>query len=312
MLHFSAKQIETTFKYSDFIPFLESFYLNEITTPQRPHYTIPTENSSATLLLMPCWQVHQYIGIKIVNVFPENDQLNLPSVQGVYILMDANNGQLLATFDGLKLTVKRTAAMSALANKLVSNPKLHNMLMIGTGNLCPELVQAHCSVRPIREVFIWGRNTKKAEEKKELLSVLLPEIRIQAVSDKEEYYSRSSLISAATLSSEALVSGEKIQPGTHIDLVGSFLPHARETDDACLLKSSIFVDNYGALKESGDLYIPLQDGTINKSDVLMDLNELVKNGYQRKSKEENTLFKSVGNAKADLALAVYLIEMHKN
>ena len=308
MKNFSKSRIEQIFTYSDFIPFLKKFYAEDVTVPPRPHYSIQSEISNATLLLMPSWQSEKYIGVKVVNVFPDNHRFELPSVQGIYILMDGLTGQILATFDGLTLTTKRTAAISAVACDILAKPKCKSILMIGTGNLSAELIQAHHSIRDLDEVFIWGRNISKSQKKCKEIKALIPDINIQSVIDKDQFCAKADIISVATLAKDPVLFGEHVTDGTHIDLVGSYSKESREADDNCLVQSKIFVDDYGALKESGDLYIPLDQGVIKEKDVIMDLNELVTHGYLRKSKDETTLFKSVGNAKADLALAIYLYE----
>jgi len=304
----SASHIEKNFSYDKFIPYLKRFFEKDVNSPQRPHYSIPGKNQNATLLLMPSWDTENYIGVKVVNVFPDNERNKLPTVQGIYLLMDKINGKLLTTIDGPTLTTKRTAAMSALAADILSKKSNHSMLMIGTGKLSGELIKAHCSVRDINKVFIWGRNKMKADKKVKEIESILRNVRIESVATKDEAISQCNLISAATLSNTPLIKGGLLCKGAHIDLVGSFTPESREADDHCISRSSVFVDDYGAMNEAGDIFIPLENKTMKPEDVLMDLTELVKSGYHRKSEDEITLFKSAGNAKADLALAVYLYE----
>ena len=143
MRHFRGEEIEQICSYEHFIPYLQEYYKKQVTTPSRPHYDVPTsgENSSkgnATLLLMPAWEIGGYTGIKIASVYPDNPKNHLPSVQAIYVLMDAKDGRVLATMDGTTLTLIRTAAISALASKLISSPEAESMIMIGTGLLGQE------------------------------------------------------------------------------------------------------------------------------------------------------------------------------
>lgn len=311
MKHFTGQEIERICKYESFVSFLRDFYTKDVSVPDRPHYRIPAERSDATLLLMPAWEVGGYTGIKIASVYPQNAHHNLPSVQGVYILMDANNGQILATMDGTVLTLKRTAAVSALASTCMSHKDTNILMMIGTGQLSGELVRAHGAVRPLKKVYVWGRNYAKAKAKSKEIENSLPDLSLLPIMEKDKYIPQCDLISVATLSKSPLVNGNLLKSGAHLDLVGSFTPEMREADDDCVKRSSIFVDTYNAIKESGDIAIPIQSGLITESYIKMDLKELVKNGYQRKSSSENTYFKSVGNAQSDLALAVYIYEYER-
>ncbi|MBX3535737.1 MAG: ornithine cyclodeaminase family protein, partial [Xanthobacteraceae bacterium] len=94
--------------------------------------------------------------------------------------------------------------------------------------------------------------------------------------------------------------------GAHADLVGAFRPNAREADDAAIMRSRIYVDTRrGALKEAGDLVIPMAAGIIKESDVVADLFDLCRGQAKgRETRDEITLFKSVGTALEDLAAAI--------
>ena len=113
------------------------------------------------------------------------------------------------------------------------------------------------------------------------------------------------IVSTATLSSEPLVRGAWLKPGTHLDCVGAFKPTMRETDDEAARRARIFVDTRaGAFAEAGDILQPLQAGVIGKEAVLGELAELCRGAVQgRTSPEEITLFKSVGASIEDLAAA---------
>jgi ornithine cyclodeaminase/alanine dehydrogenase-like protein (mu-crystallin family) len=117
---------------------------------------------------------------------------------------------------------------------------------------------------------------------------------------------RADIISCATLSSQPLVKGAWLKPGTHLDLVGAYNPAMRESNDDCLRRSGIYVDTRGgALKEAGDIVQPLADGVITKADVLGDLFDLCRGSVKPdRQPDDITLFKSVGTAIEDLAAAM--------
>jgi ornithine cyclodeaminase len=122
--------------------------------------------------------------------------------------------------------------------------------------------------------------------------------------------SRADIVSTATLSSEPLVQGAWLKPGTHLDCVGAFKPGMRETDDEAVRRARIFVDTRaGAFAEAGDILQPLQAGAIGKEAVLGELSELCRGTVRgRSSPEEITMFKSVGASIEDLAAAIAVYE----
>ena len=306
MLHFDQNQIRALFSYQEFIPFLKTYFTKEITSPQRPHYRLG-DNSSKVLLLMPAWQIDEHIGIKLLTVFPENASDGLDTINGIYVLIDGMTGEVMCTFDAATITTKRTAATSALASSFLARSDSSIYTILGTGNLCLEMIAAHRAIFPIKEIFIWGRDKVKAEAKVKLLNDQT--IKVIATENKSMALLNSDVVSAATFSKTAIVQGRNINPGTHVDLVGSYLPDHREADDELLIKSSLFIDTPAALKESGDLMIPLNDGTINQSAIQGTLIDLCRgNTTGRLASEEITTFKSVGYALEDLAIAIYLYQ----
>ncbi len=289
------------------------FSKNDIVVPPRNHYEIKNSTSakSNTLLLMPAWEVGQTTGVKLVTVNPENTQLHLPTIQGSYLLFDSSTGIIKAMLDAKRLTTKRTAATSALASKCLSNPNASSILMVGTGALAPDLIRAHCSIRPIEQVFVWGRNKEKAIK-------VCEEIReygtnVEVVNDLDDAVPYADIISCATSSSLPLIKGTLLRPGQHIDLVGSYTAEARESDDVVVERARIFVDEIAsALKEAGDIIDPIKRGVIQQSHICADLFDLGKSDkFERKSSSEITLFKSVGHGLEDLVAANYYFAQFK-
>jgi len=307
-IQISAEFIERNTNFPELIQGLKNSFSNKNTiVPIRHHHDFPnpTTNKDSTLLLMPAWNSGKDAGVKVVTVSPENARFELPSINGIYIYMDAVTGTLKAIIEAKSLTAKRTAAASALASSYLSRTDADSLLMIGTGALSTNLIKAHASVRPISSVFVWGRNYKKARAVCDQLSN--EKFSITAVKTIEEKIIEVAIISCATLSKTPLVLGEYLQAGQHLDLVGAYKKDMRESDNNTITKSSVFVDTYdGGLKESGDIVIPLQEGIIQESDIKADLFELCSGAKKgRVGQEEITMFKSVGHALEDLAAAGY-------
>lgn len=307
MIHISAEQIQAANQFSTLTEALRDGFRNNIETPMRHHhdYANPKESQDSTLLLMPSWEAGSNLGVKIVTVSPDNGKHDLPSIQGIYLLFDAHKGAPKALLDGKALTVKRTAAASALASSYLSNKNASSLLMVGTGALAPNLIAAHCSQRPIQHVYVWGRTLEKAQAVINQLPHL--DLTFEAITDLDTYVPKADIISCATLSPTPLIKGELLREGQHIDLVGSYKKDTREANDDVVRRSTLFVDTYqGGLKESGDIVIPLKENLITENDVVADLYSLCQNKHEgRKNQQEITMFKSVGHASEDLIAANY-------
>lgn len=283
------------------------FAAPSIKVPMRHHHDFanPKEGIDSTLLLMPAWNPGNELGVKIVTVSPNNRKYELPSVQGTYIYLDAHKGVPKAILEGKSLTVKRTAATSALAASFLAKKSASSMLMIGTGALSIDLILAHARVRPLKNIYVWGRDIEKAQSIcRELES---EQFYISAVNTIEEIITNVDLVSCATLSKTPLVLGKYLKEGQHIDLVGSYKKDMREADDQVMSRSNIYLDTYqGGLKESGDIIIPLENKVIRQEDIKADLFELCSNKKPgRTNNKVITVFKSVGHALEDLVAAKY-------
>jgi len=309
---FGASEVENILEVGALIEALRGAFRKGADVPVRHHHTLPVPGGAdATLLLMPAWQVGRYCGIKIVTVFPSNGQAGLPSVMGNYLLLSARNGQPLALIDGRMLTLKRTAAASALAAKYLSRPDSDKLLMVGTGALAPHLILAHASVRPIRELVVWGRDAEKART----LAANFDgrRLRARAETDLAKAVAWADTISCATLSHAPLVQGAWLKAGQHVDLVGGFTPAMREADDDAIARARVYVDTYGgAVKEAGDIVAPLANGTLLEAQIAGDLAELAQGRAAGRSfYNQITLFKSVGTALEDLAAAELVYESQR-
>jgi alanine dehydrogenase len=305
----SAAELERLLDYPSLVDALAAGFAADWTVPVRHHYSIPMpDESEQTLLLMPAWEAGQAIGMKLATITPGNGPRGLPAVNAVYLLVDGPTGQPRALIEGATLTVRRTAAASALAARYLARPDASRMLMVGAGALSRPLVEAHCSQRPIRRVQLWARDTDKRDAKvKELAALGLP---VEPAEDLERGAREADLISCATLSKEPLIRGVWLTSGAHLDLVGAFTPAMRESDDDAVKRASLFCDTRaGAMKEGGDLVIPLKAGLITESAVKADLADLARGRHKgRASADEITLFKSVGTAIEDFAAARLAME----
>ncbi|RBP32514.1 ornithine cyclodeaminase [Marinobacter pelagius] len=303
----SAQEVAGALVWSALIERLATTFREGVEAPPRHHHAMHRPDGEATMLLMPAWEEAGYIGMKMVNVFPQNANAGLPAISGLYILCEGEHGTPLACMDGSALTSRRTAAASALAASELARKDAESLLVVGTGKLAPMLIEAHAAIRPIRTVRVWGRNPDKAMA---LADQFRGRFDCQAVTDLETAVPEADIISCATLSTEPLVRGEWLRPGSHLDLVGAFRPSMRETDSHCLARSEVFVDTYaGAMGEAGDILQAIDEGAFNKGDLRAELAELLRGEKPGRTNDEAiTLFKSVGASLEDLAAAIEVWE----
>ena len=312
--YLDATQLAAALPYSVLVAALRDAFHTGAEAPRRHVHTISPAND-AVLLLMPVWQTERHAGVKMVTVAPRNAQLNLPTVHSIFMLFDSATGAPVCQMDGEELTLRRTAAASALASSYLSRPDSSRLLIVGTGSLAPYMAAAHCAVRPIRSVTVWGRSPDKAEDMADLLRRQLDDagIDVTIAEDLETAARTADIISCATTSTVPLVLGQWVQPGAHVDLVGGFRPNMREADDALVGAAEVFVDTYaGALAEAGDLLQPIEAGCLSRENIRAELADLCAGRHLgRTNALQVTLFKSVGTALEDLCAANLAWDFHR-
>jgi ornithine cyclodeaminase len=256
------------------------------------------------LVLMPAWTRQAGI-VKVATLFPGNPARGLPTIQAEVLLFDGVTGTPAAVVDGTELTLRRTAATSALAASYLARPDAATLLVIGTGALAPHMAEAHAAVRPIRRILVWGRSPKKAEALAERLQESISGADVAIAGDLVRAAAEVDVITCATRSPEPLVLGAWLPPGCHVDLVGNFSPEGRECDEEAVRRARVFVDTLdGALSEAGELLLPLARGTIDRGHIVGELADLCRKAVPgRRAADEITLFKSVGAAIEDLVAA---------
>lgn len=307
MLTLDAQEVERRLDVPSLIDRLRDLFKAGCELPTRHHHPVEVpDQPDAILLLMPAWQVGKHIGVKMVTVFPGNGAKSLPAVMGIYTLLDGTTGRPLALIDGPMLTLRRTAAASALAATYLAREDASHHLMIGTGALAPHLIQAHATTRPIRRISIWGRDREKARK---LAAALAGKgLPAEATEDLEAAAKAADIVTTATLSMTPVVKGAWLKPGAHLDLVGAYTPKMREADDDAVRRGRVYVDTRaGATKEAGDIVQPLASGALKE--IAGDLFDLTRGQVKgRSGADEITVFKSVGTALEDLAGAQLAFE----
>jgi ornithine cyclodeaminase len=302
---YSADEVHAALPWAALADALEdAFTAGDSEAPLRHAHAL---GAGGTLLLMPAWSP-MALGVKLVTVMPEAAQRGARTVQASYLLLDRTTGQPRALIDGEALTLRRTAAASALAAQLLARPDAQRLLVVGTGRLAPWMAQAHVALRPdLTHVDVWGRSADAAEV---VVETLREEgIDAEVALDLRHAVEQADVITCATTAREPLLHGAWLKPGAHVDLVGAFRRDMREADDATILRARVFVDTFaGALAEAGDLTQPIERGVVAREHVRGELAQLLRGEVEgRLHRDDITLFKSVGSALEDLAAAALVV-----
>lgn len=276
--------------------------------PQRSVMWQPDRKGA--LGLMPSWTGDPAaLGAKVVSVFPGNADTPYESHQGVVLLFDTINGRLQAIVDAGAITAIRTAAVSALATRLLAREDAGDLAILGSGTQADMHLAAMQAVRPVRRVRVWSRNEEHARPFAESASERYG-VKVTPVSSSKDAVADADLVCTVTGATAPVLQGKWLAPGCHVNAVGASVPTFRELDAEAIVRSRLFVDRReSVLAEADDVRIPLQEKAITESHVLGELADLVLERVTgRTSAGEITLFKSVGLATEDLAAARYVYE----
>ena len=269
------------------------------------------ENVRGVLAMMPSFRrsTAPVFGLKAICVFPDNAALGKDAHQGGVLLFSGETGELLAMINASAITAIRTAAVSAVATHALARKDASELTIIGAGVQARSHLEALACVRPIKRARIVARRFEKAQAfANEMQSKF--EFLIEAMRSAEEGVTGADLVVTATTAREPVVKRQWIQPGAHINAVGTFSPKARELDTATMRTATLFVDRReSALNEAGDYILAAAEGAISPDHIRAELGEVLIGTHPgRTSDDEITVFKSLGLAVEDLAAAAHVCE----
>lgn len=288
MIHLDEEQILGLLTYEELIPAMEQvlirFSSGEIRQPVRSLMMVPEHHG--IFGMMPAVD-GDVIGIKLVLVYEKNAELGLATHQAVIQLFSAKTGEPLASMDGRLITEMRTAAVSAVATKLLSKPDAHVLAVLGTGVQARAHIRALRLVRAFDEIRVWGRRPSHAEQVAE-------ELGVRAVLDLEEAIRGADVVVSVAHVNDPLVRGEWLGPDTYVNAVATVGPHRRELDDAVMDAAIVVESRDAALRESGDI---LKSG----AQVYAELGELLTGSVALPAGRR--VYKALGIGAEDVAAA---------
>ena len=261
--------------------------------------------------LMPAYRTGEEgaFGLKAICVFPGNPAQGKDAHQGAVMLFSRESGELIALMNASEITAIRTAAVSAVATRLLAREDAETLAIIGAGVQARTHLAALALVRPIKDARVVARNFEHAVE---LTREMQPHFQfpIAPVRTNEEAVRDADLIVTATSSLEPVIDKDWISAGAHVNAIGTHSPNSREIDSGTMGAARIFVDRReSALNESGDYLLAAKEGVVTPESILGEIGELLIGSKEgRTSPSEITLFKSLGLAIEDVACADYLFQ----
>jgi thiomorpholine-carboxylate dehydrogenase len=286
----NEEQVRQHLRIAELIPAMEKalidFSAGKVTQPVRS--VINVKGAGGFLGLMPAL-TSDGLGLKAVTFYPSNAERGIPTHMAMISLFDLETGTPLAIMDGRLITETRTAAVSAVATKLLARVDAKVLGILGSGVQARSHVEALRLVRTFQEIRVWSPTREHAQR-------LATEIGGKA-SSAEEAVRGADVIVTATSSKTPVLKGAWLKPGCHVNAVGACRPDWRELDDEAMRHSVVFVDSReGAMKESGDVIL-------SSVKIYAELGEALAGKVPPRA-NETTIFKSLGMAVEDIAAAM--------
>lgn len=240
--------------------------------------------------------------------FPNNRKFDLPTIQGVIIVCDGENGQLLALMDSIEITILRTGAATAVAAKYLSRKNSKVVTIFGCGNQGRISLKMLAQIRPIEKAFVYDVDESRANNFVEELSAELP-IKIEAIRDFSVATLQSDIVVTCTPAKHFFIKREHISKGTFIAAVGADNEEKQELDPQILKNAKIITDITEQCATIGELHHAIEAKVLTRENVHAELGEIVAGKKAgRISDEEIIIFDSTGMALQDVASAVVVYE----
>ena len=281
--------------------------LGEANVPLR---TSIASQSGLTLLMPAYLKTSNALGVKVVSVYTANTSRGLPTITGLTNVLDAQTGQPVAVLEGTYLTSLRTGAASGAATDILAPEDAHILTVFGAGTQARTQVEAVCCVRDIREIRVFSRTRRSTETFAEELAHTYRNMTVTMSESPSKALKDANIVTTATNSFTPVFNGSDLMPGVHINAIGSFRPDMQEVDEFTVQRARVIVDKReAALSEAGDLMIPIQKGIITEQHIHAELGEIIIGAKPgRENHNDITLFKSVGNAAQDIAIAQAILQ----
>jgi ornithine cyclodeaminase/alanine dehydrogenase-like protein (mu-crystallin family) len=248
-------------------------------------------------------------GVKLVSLIPRNKPPQYSSHLGIVLLFEVEHGQPVALLDAAEITAIRTAAASGLATQLLARPEASDLAILGAGEQASTHLAAMLSVRRLRRIRIWGRDPDKAAAFAKTEGDKHG-VAIEVAATPRDAVTGADIICTVTKARDPVLFGEWIEPGAHLNVVGSSVATAAEVDTPAVVKSRFFVDyRSSTITEGGEYLRALRAGAITPEHIQAEIGEVAnRSKVGRTAARDVTLYKSLGIAPQDLSSAHYVLQ----
>jgi ornithine cyclodeaminase/alanine dehydrogenase-like protein (mu-crystallin family) len=258
------------------------------------------EGAAGFMGMMPAWRggAEPLFGLKSLCIMPGNPARGLDSHQGTVTLFDGSTGVPIAILDASAVTSVRTAAVSAVATRVLARPDARVLAILGAGVQGRAHLVALPAVREFEEVRVYAPSSEHARA--------LADGRATVAASAEEAVRGADVVVLATSSREPVVSRDWLAPGAHVNAIGASVATSRELDTETLAACALFCDSRESLRnEAGEYRLALEQGAIEGEDhVRAELGEVLAGmAPGRRGEDELTVFRSLGLGVEDLAAA---------
>ena len=294
--YLDEEQVRSLLRLEDLLPAMERALVDvsagRIAQPARQMLKAPAQG--AYFAAMPAAGALG-MGAKLVSIYPGNAAVGLHTHLALILLFRPETGEPLAVMDGRLITELRTAAVSAVATRMLSDPGATVLAILGGGVQARSHLAALRLVRPFEEVRVWSRNPANAER-------FAAETGARAMG-AEAAVRGADVVVTATPATAPILAGAWLKPGAHVNAVGWAGPNGRELDDAAMRDSVVIADSReGVMREAGDVLL-------SGASIHAELGELL-SGAVTVPSDRTTVFESVGMAAEDVAAATVVHERY--
>lgn len=247
---------------------------------------------------------HASFGAKLISVFHGNFARGTQSHQGLVILFDPESGEPVCIVHAGEITAIRTAAASAVATEALARKDARRLALLGYGEQASTHARAIGKVRDLESIVVWGRSRERAQTfaKKMQAELATP---VVAAEEVREAVAQADIICTVTSAAEPILKGDWVRPGTHVNLVGSGYAGPTEVDNDLVVRSRYVADSReGVLQQGGEFLRAKSAGLIGDEHVVGEIGQVLSGEIAgRQTKEEITVYKSLGHVVQDLASA---------
>ncbi len=243
-------------------------------------------------------------GAKLISVFPDNFAKGIQSHQGLVILFDPGTGAPVCVVHAGEITAIRTAAASAVATDALARDDARRMAILGYGEQAATHARAIGKVRELESIVVWGRSRDRARTFAERTQAELG-IPVSSAAGVKEAVAQADIVCTVTAAAEPILKGDWVRAGTHVNVVGSGFAGPAEVDNDLVVRSRFIADSReGVLSQGAEFLRAKQAGLIDDSHIVAEIGQVLAGEIEgRRSREEITVYKSLGHVVQDLASA---------